>query len=386
MLRPNGQIIDTPGYDPASGLIYDPQGVTFPPIPLHPTKGEFDKALAQVKRHFRGYVEKGSVEPKYAAVMYSALLTGLYRSSLPAVPVHIFSATDFGTGKSFAAQTVSASILGHRVPAMSPGPDTTETEKRLGSMMLSGAPVVVVDNVEDPITGKFWCSAVTEAISTVRILCSSKNVSIPNTTFFMVTGLNVKVARDMCRRSVLCKIDPGVENPELRKFDFDPVQEALAERPETVVAGLTMLRYAQEHLGELPPVQPLGNFEAWGIVRQVLLYADLPDPVITQEDIKNDDQTREALTQFLQAWYDQFGESRKKAIDLILANIWPEDLPRNDFDGNSQARSLAAYIRRYRGTVRGGLRIEQTDVPVCGSFSYWVRKLPGDRGYIGLAT
>ena len=43
-LRPDGSILDQPGYDAATGILYDPRGVTYPPIPATPTKP--DAALA----------------------------------------------------------------------------------------------------------------------------------------------------------------------------------------------------------------------------------------------------------------------------------------------------------------------------------------------------
>src|SRR3954451_4161424 len=36
-LRPDGTVLDRPGYDPATGLLFDPGGVEFDPIPKNPT-------------------------------------------------------------------------------------------------------------------------------------------------------------------------------------------------------------------------------------------------------------------------------------------------------------------------------------------------------------
>jgi hypothetical protein len=48
-LRADGTVLDRPGYDPASGVLYDPLGVDFPPIPQKPTREESLEALAKIK-------------------------------------------------------------------------------------------------------------------------------------------------------------------------------------------------------------------------------------------------------------------------------------------------------------------------------------------------
>src|SRR5205823_847083 len=45
----DGTVLDKPGYDPASGLFFEPLGVAFPSIPDRPTKDQALAALAQLK-------------------------------------------------------------------------------------------------------------------------------------------------------------------------------------------------------------------------------------------------------------------------------------------------------------------------------------------------
>jgi hypothetical protein len=44
------------------------------------------------------------------------------------------------------------------------------------------------------------------------------------------------------RRFVVARIIIDVERPELREFDFDPVEEAKKHRPDLVAAALTVVR------------------------------------------------------------------------------------------------------------------------------------------------
>jgi hypothetical protein len=51
----DGRTIETPGYDEASGILYDPQGVEFPPIPQNPTKNIAKRALQVINEPFVHY-------------------------------------------------------------------------------------------------------------------------------------------------------------------------------------------------------------------------------------------------------------------------------------------------------------------------------------------
>jgi hypothetical protein len=51
--RPDMSIIETPGYDTATGLLFNPLGVRFAQVPERPDKEEARKALASIKRLFR---------------------------------------------------------------------------------------------------------------------------------------------------------------------------------------------------------------------------------------------------------------------------------------------------------------------------------------------
>src|SRR5262245_18836922 len=96
-IRPDGSIFEEPGYDEATGLLFEPQGVTVPRVP--PTPAVFDVAAAvtillELLKTFP-FVDEPS-----RAVAISAILTSLVRPSLPSAPLHAFTAPIRGSGKS----------------------------------------------------------------------------------------------------------------------------------------------------------------------------------------------------------------------------------------------------------------------------------------------
>jgi putative DNA primase/helicase len=49
VLRPDGTVLDKPGFDEWTGILYDPRGVEYPAIPAAPTRVEALAALADLK-------------------------------------------------------------------------------------------------------------------------------------------------------------------------------------------------------------------------------------------------------------------------------------------------------------------------------------------------
>ncbi len=132
--------------------------------------------------------------------------------------------------------------MGFSPPALSQGKTAEEDEKRLATVLFAGDPVIHIDNCEQPISGDFLCSMLTQEVVQARILGLSERRVLPSTALVLASGNNLTFAGDTCRRAVVCRLDANVERPDTREFDFDCHAEVLASRPELVVAGLTILR------------------------------------------------------------------------------------------------------------------------------------------------
>lgn len=96
-LRPDGSLLDQPGYDQATGLLYIPQpGVVFPAIPGNPTRADALDALAVLGELICGYP---FVSPEARSVAVAAILTGIIRRMLPTAPGFGFTSPVPGSGK-----------------------------------------------------------------------------------------------------------------------------------------------------------------------------------------------------------------------------------------------------------------------------------------------
>lgn len=327
MLRPDGSILDEPGYDSATGIMYDPRGVVYPPIPREPTKEDALAALALLKALISEFpfVPDDPADMRIDApsasrsVALSGFLTAMHRRSLPAAPMHAFTAPAMGTGKSKLVDLASMIASGHEAPVLAQGKTEEEMEKRLGAALIAGDTMISFDNCEHPMGGELLCQALTQQALEIRILGKSVNKKVLSNAAFFATGNNLVVIGDMTRRTLLCSLDAKIERPETREFSTeDPVKVVRRDRAKYVVAALTILR--AYHVAGRPKqtTTPLGSFEDWSnSVRDALVWLGEPDPCQTMERSRAEDPRRQELAAVLHQWHNDLGQHPVTVKELI---------------------------------------------------------------------
>jgi putative DNA primase/helicase len=297
-LRPDGSLIDTPGYDAATEL-YLSGALQLPPIPLHPTRDEALGALATLKDLFGEFPFKTTLD---CSVAVAALLSALLRGSMPTAPIVLVTANESSTGKSFLVNTIAAVVTGRRCPASLPGRTREETEKVVGSIVLSGAQIMLLDNLTNDISDETLCIASEQAVVRVRILGRSETPDCECRMAMFATGNNVGFQSDMVRRGLVCELETDVERPERRAFKQNPLKRIGANRGKYVAAALTIV-LAHVAAGAPQTLTPLASYEEWSArVRDPLVWLGEPDPVDSQEKSRTDDQERSNIRELFALW------------------------------------------------------------------------------------
>ncbi|KAA2237078.1 PriCT-2 domain-containing protein [Salinarimonas soli] len=318
VLRRDGSLLQTPGYDSATGLLFEPQGVTFSPIPEQPDRAAAVDGLAELRALLASFP---FVTDADRSVALSAILTAITRRSLPTAPMHAFSAPAAGSGKSLLVDIASAIMDGRRAAVMAAGKTEEEAEKRLGAALLAGDAIISIDNVERPLGGELFCQSLTQPSLKVRVLGMSRLADVPCNAAMFATGNNLVLLGDMTRRTLLCSLDAGVERPETRAFETDPVEMVLADRGRYVEAALTILR-AFHLAGRPQQTAPLGSFVDWSRwVRGALIWLGEADPCESMDKVRSADPRLESLTAVVTQWEEVIGSERvsvKHVIDRAI--------------------------------------------------------------------
>lgn len=359
-MRPDGSILDLPGYDGATRLYFDPRGEAFPEISAEPTREDAMAAL-EVLQDLIG--ECAFIDAVDEAVAVSAILTAMVRSILPAAPAHAFTAPAPGSGKSYLASITARIATGRDAAGLAFSQDEAENRKQIDAALLEGKTALLFDNVTAEVSGARLSEVLTQPEITVRPLGRSETVTVPCSAFILIYGNNLTIAADMTRRVLLSRLDRGTERPELHAFKTDPLALISDDRGRYVAAALTVLR-AYHVAGRPDRPAPLGSFTAWSdLVRGALLWLGQADPVGSIERVRENDPRRSELLAVLVHWGAAFGPRRVTTAQLIghasqHAEFREALLAVAGVAGSVNTQRLGKWLRANAGKIADGAHIE----------------------------
>ena len=372
-MRPDGTILDQVGYDKATGLVLmaPPK---MPPMPDYPTRYEAELALEVLQSLLK---EFPFVDDASRAVALSMILTVVLRGALaPAVPMHAATAPAPGTGKSFLSDIVSAIATGERCAVIASSPNVEETEKRLIGAALSGQQIIAIDNVSEMLTGDFLNQVTERPLLQIRPLGTSVTIRIPNTFTVFANGNNLSAPADLVRRTLICRLDANVENPETREFDRNPVTDVLRDRGRYIAAALTIGR-AYVLAGYPDQLPSLPSFERWSdLVRSALAWLGCGDACASMDMARAEDPIREEREAVFVSWPilpDEDGNPKSEFYTVArLTELAEETLGmkfvRADFraacleiasdkEGQISSKRLGRWLARNRNLRIGNLKL-----------------------------
>jgi len=366
-LRPDGSLLSDPGYDPETELYLSP-GFQIPPIPEHPTKDQARSALTLLIDLLSEFSFKrigGEHEKRLnQSVALSGLLTALVRGSLPTAPMHLIAAHMAGTGKSYLVDTFAVIATGRLCPVITALKSVEETEKRLGAIVLSGIPMVSLDNCTHDLGGELLCQIAERPVIKVRILGHSETPDCEVHTAVYATGNNITFKGDMVRRGLVSNLETLDERPELRKFNRNTLRQAGANRATYVTAALTVMR-AYLAAGAPEVCGPFGSYAEWStMVRSSLVWLGEPDPVASVDTTQAEDAELADLRELCEWWLGELKleEGYLSARLIEIANEAPQGFNTNplkdlllriagDKDGAISVKRLGEWLRRNSGRV-----------------------------------
>jgi hypothetical protein len=326
-LRCDGSLLTVPGYDPRSELYLLP-GLQLPPIPERPTRDEAVRALDVIKGLFEEFCFKQ--KDLDCSIAVSGLLTALLRGSLSAAPAYLVIADTPGTGKSYFVDVIAMIANGRLCPVITTSKSEEETEKRLGTVLLSGVPIVSLDNCTHDLGGDLLCQLTERPVVKIRILGRSEMPDCECHTALFATGNNITFKKDMLRRGLVCTLEALDERPELRSFKRDALEVAAVNRGTYVTAALTIVR-AYFTAGTPQVCGPLASYAAWSrMVRSPLVWLGEPDPIKIMDDVRDEDWDLANIREFFELWlaYDlELG--RDYTVATIIEAACPPRTPNN---------------------------------------------------------
>ncbi len=377
-LRPDGSVLSERGYDAKTQLwCWPDKSLKLPEMSARPTKKEAAEALELLKGLLTGFAFQSKLD---RSVALAAILTTILRGAFDIAPMTLFLAHMAGTGKSYLVDLVSTIARGRPCPVITASRDEAEMDKRIGSLLIESTPMISIDNLSFDLKGDLLCQMCTQQTVKVRVLGKSETPDCEWKGALFATGNNVNLSGDMTRRGLICNLDAGVERPELREFDFSPVDMVLKDRGKYIAAVLTIAR-AYVVGGKIERLTRIGSYAQWSrFVREPLIWLGEEDPTKSMEQAFKNDPNKGAAEMLIAQWQEHLGTEQSYKVSEIIdkaketapaavmgvgMNDW-EHLRPDFFDvllercgerGNIDVRKAGFWLRSLRGQIYSGFKV-----------------------------
>ncbi len=399
-MRPDGTICDTPGYDAATRLIYQPaSGLSVPPVPASPT----DEAIRAARALLHETIgEFPYVDAASYANLLGLLLTPVIRPAIAGkVPLALLDKPKAGTGASLLAEVVTLIATGRPAAMMGAPDDNEEWRKAITATLISGATTILIDNVAHPLESPHLSRALTAPDWKDRVLGLSKTVTLPQRATWMATGNNIRVGGDVARRCYWIRLDAHHPRPWKRDVtDFTHpqlIEWASVHRGDLLAALLTLARawfVAGRPMSDAPVI---GGFDEWARITGGVLARAEVEGFLGNTDRFYDEADEEATQYeaFLTAWVGVFHEAPVTVAELCehlpprdtrskaLWEALPDDLAElAEARSTSFRRRLGKALAKRTDTPYGeaGLRLERAERDSHHKVARWrVRGMRGMR-------
>ena len=390
MLRHDGTVLQQPGYDADTGLLYlQPTSLRDHSIPEHPTRAEVEDAkglLLDVVADFPFVTEA------HRSAWLSGLLTYFARFAISGpCPLFLIDKNVRGAGSGLLAQVVGLICQGRDMALTSQATDEHAEKLMITSVAMSGELLVQIDNINRPLGSGSFDAALTTTSWTDRPLHTNDFMRHLLLAIWWATGNNVQIREgaDTARRTLHMRLESPHEKPEQRS-DFrhgDLAGYVRENRAQWVQAALTMLRgycaAGKPGLG-LPR---WGGFDAWsGTVRTCIVWSGLADPYEAHESLVDSaDGDMHLAEDLIFGWLEVLESRSAESMtvqdvltelerDQEARRVLPNQLQRFDRllsavqqlcqsrDGRlPQPNILGNRLRRYKGRVVKGKRLEPVE-------------------------
>lgn len=350
VVRPDGTLLETPGYDPTTGLLLAPEGPQPAPVSETPTGYELQQATELLRYMLQDF---SFVHDSDRAAYLGLMFTPLLRLVAPSPwKLAIIEAHQPGSGKSFLGRAL-ISLHGGAERAEMPATDEELTKAVATILESTRGGAVMFDNVSGMVRSSTLAGLLTSERFVTRRLGTNQLIDMPNDRLWLITSNNATVGGDIARRALRVMIDPGVPDPERRSgFAITDFEGWVRERRGDLLwALLTLIR------GWFAAGAPLAfdgtgdSYARWRqVVGGILRWAGVPGTFDgNQEWSLIEDEEAAELGEFIATVREHFGSMPWTTKD-VLAKVSPMEntLPSHPIPINSLPTPV---LKGFRGPV-----------------------------------
>jgi hypothetical protein len=347
-----------------------------PTIPENPTQQELEAAKADIRDAIGQFPY---ADDPSEANAFGLLVTLVVRHMVAKAPIALIDAPDAGTGKGLLAEVLTLIATGKATAMMGAPKAEEEWRKQITSLLLSGASVILIDNVSHPLASSHLCRALTASEWQDRILGVTKEVVLPQKATWIAAGNNIRLGSDMPRRCFWIRLNAKRARPWKRTgFRHDNLLGWAADNRGKLIAAPLILFRAWYSAGRPQANVPaFGSYENWAnTVGSTLAFAGVEGFLANLEALYETADTESPQWEaFLATLYDAVGERVFTVAELVTDFL---------YDGSALLEALPEELADSHRAARGSFqhklgrafsaRIERRH----GDAGFWLERAPND--------
>lgn len=376
VIRPDGSLLDSLGYDRATGLYLEPR-VPLRRLAPQVTRDSLERAKEIVLR--QALADFPWVGPSDRAHYLGALLTPILRPFFNGpTPMIVLTATAAGSGK-----TLLKDIFRHCYGiADTAWPENdTELRKTITTQLYgTGQPVVVLDNLPNGyvIKSPVLSALLTSEVWGDRVLGATSKVTMPNDRLWIVTGNALRTGGDNGRRVLWVRLDPDCPDPDQRDgFTVGDLRPWLRANASTLVAALVTLVRAWVAAGAPQVRVRKGDYSEWASHMAGLLdFLGVEGWMADRDEARDQDDELLEWAMFLEMWREAYGGEPLTTGALIKG--LPNHVPRKG-DEPPSANQLGIWLKARQGRYFGTHKVVMV-VDSHRKQNLWRVEVHADRG------
>jgi hypothetical protein len=371
VMRPDGSLLVTPGYDPGTGLYLDARG-DVPAVADRPTRDDAVRAGDELLALVDDFPFVAAAD---RTAWLASLLTPLGRFAFAGpAPLFLAEANVRGAGKGLLLDVNARVLTGENFTVATYCDNDEEMRKRITALALAGDRLVLFDNV----AGKFGCASLDAALTATswrdRALGLNRMVEAPLYMTWFATGNNIIPGADVARRLCPMRLETELERPEERGgFRIpDLLAHVAANRPRLLAAALTVLRAYCVAGRPAQGLSPWGSYEGWSnLIRSAVVWLKLPDPAATRIRLQEQSDTAtDGMVVLLDCWAKMDPPRRGLTAAEVVEQLedghvshpdWHADMRAaiEGVAGKLDSRALGNRLRSFRRRVFGGFFLDR---------------------------
>ena len=388
MMRRDGTIHDTPGYDSKSRIWYSPE-LKLDAIPDSPSASDIRAAVGIISTPFVDFpfVEEAGSRAAALACLFDQIVRPMVNGPRPLYAIDAPALRGQGTGKGMLAKAIGAIITGRDVE-ITPWPeDPKELSKTLTSKFMAGEPYIIFDNLEGVIKHKDLAAAATTTTWSARLLHSNESPKLPMVSTIVMTLNGAKYSLDIARRTFTVKLDAKVADPHRREGWRLPmlIPWCIQHRAAIIRAVLVLARAWVVAGRPRDKRLVVGSFESWAhVVGGILAHAGIMDLPLALAESHARNVDGHENDEFILRWMERLkSQGDVTALQLALLaeefgffKAQLEKVTTNNWKG----RHMADILSDMQGQSFGGYTVIRSEQKVAGHFMY--RLAPINKGLV----